>query len=662
MTSPFPHLFTPLKLRGKTLKNRITFGAHTANMSENGLPSDRHLGYYRARAEGGAGMIVVEPVPVHRTGVLTRGNFLHEDDAIIPGFQKLTDACHEHDTVMIHQLYHVGAHGDGDNSWEPNWSPSGMASFHDSDGSHAMTEAEIEEMIDAFVQAARRDHQAGFDGIELFAAYNALIDQFWSPLNNFRTDRFGGSLENRLRFTVRIIEGIRKITDDAFIIGLAISGAEGYPGGLSVADKQEIVAWLDARGLVDYVTVGAGSYLNDFAHIVPSFLTEPMLGPPVAAEIKKVVKHAKVQAEARIRTPANGEQVVANDQADLVSLVRAQIADPGLANKARDGRPEDIRPCINCNQQCIGRRLRDYWISCLVNPSTGREVAWATAETSRTAEPKHVLVIGGGPAGMEAARVAAERGHRVTLLEKRDHLGGRLRLAAKQPKRHELAEFLDWQERQLNKHQVEIRRATAPGVDAIKAIGADQIIIATGSRPVVTGFQRALPHVRRLPGVDQPHVTSAEAALDDSVSLGQRILVIDDDGRWQGVGTALYLADKGHQVKLLTSALHAGNQLAHTSSIGLLYKDFAAKGIDVITSSAALTIQDETVRIRNLINDDEREIAVDSVVLATLPEVADQLSDALAEADMPHHTIGDCVAPRQAAMAIYEARKLALRL
>ena len=662
MTSSFPHLFSPLQLRGKTLKNRITFGAHTANMSENGLPGARHLGYYRARAEGGAGMIVVEPVPVHRTGVLTRGNFLHETDAVIPGFRNLTDACHEHGTVMIHQLYHVGAHGDGDNSWEPNWSPSGTASFHDSDGSHAMTGAEIEEMIEAFVQAARRDHEAGFDGIELFAAYNALIDQFWSPLTNHRTDQYGVSLENRLRFTVRIIEGIRKVTDDAFVVGMAISGAEGYPGGLSVADKQEIVAWFDERGLVDYVTVGAGSYLNDFAHIVPSFMTEPMLGPPVAAELKRIVNHAKIQAEARIRTPANGEQVIADDQADMVSLVRAQIADPALANKAKDGRPDDIRPCINCNQQCIGRRLRDYWISCLVNPSTGREVAWATAETPRTTEPRHVLVIGGGPAGMEAARVAAEGGHRVTLIEKSERLGGRFRLAAKQPKRHELGEFLDWQERQLTQHQVEIRRTTAVSVDEIRAMGADEVIVATGSQPADKGYQRALPHVQALPGVEQPHVSSADAALDDQATLGQKILVIDDDGRWQGIGAALYLSDKGHSVSILTSALHAGHQLAHTSSLGLLYKDFAANGIEVITSSAALAILERSVRIKDLISGEERDIAADSVVLATLTIAVDDVAQALAEAGIAHHAIGDCVAPRQASMAIYEARKLALTL
>lgn len=660
MSEAFPNLFSPLEIRGITLKNRITFGAHTANMAEDGLPGERHLGYYTARAKGGAGMIVVEPVPVHRTGVLTRGNFRHEDDSIVPAFKTVTDACHAHGTVMIHQLYHIGAHGDGDNSWAPNWSPSGTASHHDSDGSHAMSEAEIEEMVEAFIQAARRDHEAGFDGIELFAAYNALIDQFWSPLTNRRTDRWGGSVADRLRFTAHICEGIRKVTDDAFIVGMAISGPEPYPGGLSVEDKQEIIAWLDERGLIDYVTVGAGSYLNDFAHIVPSFMTEPMLGPPVAAAMKAVVKHAKVQAEARIRTPANGEQVIADGQADLVSLVRAQIADPELANKAREGRAEDIRPCINCNQQCIGRRLRDYWISCLVNPTTGREAEWG--DSSPAANPKKILVIGGGPAGMEAARVAAERGHRVTLIEKSEHLGGRFRLAAKQPKRHEIGEFLAWLEGQLTKHQVEIRRGCEPSVDQVKGMGADEIILATGSRTGTDGFQRALPHIGQLPGADLLHVTSAEEALDDRADLGRRVLIIDDDGGWRGVGTALYLADKGHAVTILTAGLHPGQDIAHTASVGLMMKDLRAAEIATLTSSAALAIEERAVLVKNLLTGEESQVEADSVVLATLPKAETGLAAELDQAGLSATIIGDCVAPRKASMALFEARRAALAI
>ena len=203
---PFPHVFEPLRLRHKTLTSRITFGAHTANMALDGYPTDRHLGYYRERARGGAGMIVVEPMPVHRTAVLTRGNFRHSDDGVIPGFRRIADACREAnpDVVLLQQLYHVGQHGDADNSFAPNWSPSGLPSYHDSDGSHAMTEDEIETAIEGFVAAARRVQAAGFDGVELFDSYHALIDQFWTPWSNRRTDGWGRTFEGRMRFSATV--------------------------------------------------------------------------------------------------------------------------------------------------------------------------------------------------------------------------------------------------------------------------------------------------------------------------------------------------------------------------------------------------------------------------------------------------------------------------
>ncbi|MCH8926252.1 MAG: oxidoreductase, partial [Proteobacteria bacterium] len=370
MPQAFPHLFAPLELRHKTLKHRLNMGAHTTNMAEDGLPVARHLGYYTERARGGAAMIVVEPVPVHRTAVLTRGNFRHQDDSIIPHFRKITEACHAFGTVMIHQLYHVGQHGDQDNSFEPNWSPSGLPSYHDCDGSHAMTEAEIEEIIEAFAQAARRAWESGFDGVEIFAAYHALIDQFWTPWSNRRDDRWGGSLENRMRFSTEIIGRIRKLVGEDFIIGLAVSMDEDASAALDMEALQEIVAYHDQRELIDYVTCGTGSYFDPH-DLIPAFPYPDKLGPPYAEALKQVVTHARVQAESHIRTPENADTVIASGQADMVSIVRGQIADPHLANKAMAGRPEDIRPCISCNQLCWGRRDRDYWISCLVNPSAG---------------------------------------------------------------------------------------------------------------------------------------------------------------------------------------------------------------------------------------------------------------------------------------------------
>ncbi len=663
MSKPFPHLFAPVKLRHKTLRNRIVFGAHTANMAEDGLPADRHFGYYRERARGGAAMIVVEPSPAHRTAVLTRGNFRHEDDSVIPHFRRITDECHGHGAVMVHQIYHVGGHGDQDNSWEPYWSPSGVPSMHDPWGSHVMTEAEIEELIVGFVEAARRDRDSGFDGVDLFAGYNCLIDQFWSPITNRRDDRWGGSLDNRMRFAVEVCSRIRKMAGDDFIVGMTVSGAEPYPGGLAIEDKQEMAAYLDERGLVDYFSVGTGSYLNQFTKIVPSFHFDMMLGPPDAQKFKEAVKHALVTAEARVKTPANAETVIAGGMADLVSIVRGQIADPHLANKARDGRAEDVRPCINCNQLCLGRRMRDYWISCLVNPSVGREYDWDGDRPPAAETPRQVLVVGGGPAGLETARVAAERGHRVTLVERGSELGGQFRLAAGQPERGEIGELLTWYQAQLEKLQVHIKLKTEMSVDDVRDAGADAVVLCTGSLPSRDGFQRALPHVPRLPGADQDNVCTVHDVLDGTVVPGLRVLLLDDiNGWWPSSGTALHLALQRHQVTLVTSAEQAAAHLEHSRTADSTRERFRKYGVETLTATALLSWDGNTARLVDLHTGEEEERDFDSLVLATTNTPEDDLTKALAGSGIEVHAIGDTVSARTAAMAFYEARKLALRL
>ncbi len=663
MSDAFPHVFEPLRLRHRTLRSRITFGAHTANMAVDGLPGERHIGYYRERALGGAGMIVVEPVPVHRTGVLTRGNFRHDDDAIVPAFRRVTDACRDAnpDVVMIHQLYHVGQHGDADNSFAPNWSPSGLPSYHDADGSHAMTVPEIEELLDGFVAAAGRARASGFDGVEVFAAYHAVVDQFWAPWSNRRSDEWGGSFEHRMRFSANLLGRIRERCGDDFIIGLAVSvdpGAEATPG---IDELAEIVAWHDERRLMDYVTCGTGSYFA-FEAIIPPSLYEQRLGEPYAAALKGVARHALVQAESHIRTPAAAEAVLAAGHADMVSIVRGQIADPHLVAKARAGRADEVRPCISCNQLCWGRRSRDYWISCLVNPSAGREYAWGGDRFSASPAPRSVLVVGGGPAGLEAARVAAERGHRVTLVEQGPRLGGQFRLAGLQPSRGQILDLLDWYQRSLTNLGVAIRLGEEATAVAVTTAGADEVIVATGSRPPGTGFQRALPMVDRLPGVDGADVFSVHEVLDGRAVLGRRVLVLDDLDDWRGLGTALHLAELDHEVTLLTASPVVARGLFHSAVDGPLRKRYATAGGRSMTSVCVLGWRDGVALVSSTLTGELTKVDADSLIIAETPVAVVGLSDELRARGRPFHEIGDCVAPRRASLAFLEGRELALRL
>ena len=658
---PHAHLLSPLSLRGETLRNRIVFGAHTANMARDGLPGPQYREYLRERALGGAAMIVAEPVPAHRTGVLTRGNFRHEDDSLIPAFRAVTDAVRAEGAVIIQQIYHIGGHGDSDFSFQPHWSPSGRPSYHDSDGSHAMSEVEILELLDAHAAAARRAQAAGFQGVEVWGAYNSLIDQFWSPWSNRRTDRWGGSLENRTRFSRLLIDRIRRDCGEDFIVGLAISHDAAYSVALQAEALCEIVALHDATGHVDYVTCGAGSYL-DFGRIIPPFTEPDTLTVPVTEQLRRIVTHARITAEAGIRTPDVGEQVIASGAADLVSIVRGQIADPHLARKTAQGQAERVRPCLSCNQMCWGRRSRDYWISCLVNPSAGREFEWGGDRFTPAADPRHVLVVGGGPAGLEAARVAAECGHRVTLAEAQPHLGGQFRLAGQQPRRAQILDLIAWFERELDRLGVEVRLNSFLDAEAVRAIGADRVILATGSLPDEDGFQRWLPHLDTLPGIERGAVWSAEAVMRREARLGASVLVYDEGGHWKGTGTAWHLAEAGHSVTIVTPDAHVGRDLTRTAADGYARARLARLGVRVLTESAIgeWLGNGAGARVVNLLDGSTQTVAASALILATTNRAFDPLSADLA--DLAPALIGDAAAPRLAPFAFHEGRKTALHL
>ena len=657
----FKHVFSSLRLRHKTLRNRVVFGAHTTNMAQDGLPGDQHLGYYLERAIGGAAMIVVEPMPVHPAAVLTRGNFRPCSDEVIPHFARITEACKAEGAVMIQQLYHVGAHGDWDNSWHANWSPSGGPSYHDNDGSHAMTAEDIEETIQSFVDAALRCQKAGFDGVEIWAAYNCLLDQFWTPFSNQRSDEWGGSLENRTRFSREILRRVRAACGEEFIVGLSISDDPETTVLPSRDDMVEIIALHDAEGLMDYVTVGAGSYVA-FQKIIPSFQYPENLGADLSARLKSAGLQARIIAEASIRTPDNANTLLGAGQADLVSVVRGQIADPHLVSKAREDRSEDIRGCLSCNQQCWGRRGRDYYISCLINPSVGHEYLWGGDRFTKTEAPKTVLVVGGGPAGLECARVAAERGHRVTLVEASSELGGQFRLAGLQPRRAQITDLIDWYGRQIEKLGIDLRYNSYFDAEDIAGFGADEIVLANGSLPDESGFQKALPDMASLPGAELGNVWSTEDVMGRAARLGDNVILLDQGGHWRGVGTAWHLAEAGHRVTIVTPDAMVAKELTRTASDFTARQRLAQLGARFVTDSAITEWTGQAASVVSLLTGTRTELAADALVLATGNKAVDDLSDELRAMGHRPILIGDALASRTCAAAIYDGRTTGLAL
>jgi thioredoxin reductase len=524
-----------------------------------------------------------------------------------------------------------------------------------------MTESEIEEIIASFARCAKRAKDAGFDGCELMAAYNALIEQFWSPYSNRRDDKYGGSFENRMRFSAELLSAMRKACGEDFVIGMAISIDPTRPDVASTEGQMAAIAWHDQRALFDYVTVGSGSYF-DFTTIIPPFLYGEKLTEPVTAEIKRNVKHIRVQSESHIRTPENAAGLLKAGHADTVSIVRGQIADPHWVAKVKASAPERIRRCISCNQMCWGRRHRDYWISCLVNPSAGREFQWGGDRFTKSAKQQHVLVVGGGPAGLEAARASAERGHRVTLMEASEKLGGQFRLAGLQPRRAQILDLLDWYEAELKRFGVDVRFNMIADAESIEAVGADRVLLATGSRPVEAPQQRYWPKPANETGLAGPQVWPVEAIMGREANPGSRIILLDEGGSWRGCGTAWQLAEKGHQVTLVTPDSLVGRDLVRTAADGPLRSRLKKLGAVFHVESVIAGWANGRARIRSLLDDSETEIEADDLVLALTNQPNSELADELRDAGIAFTAIGDCVSARHAPAAIYEGREAALQL
>ena len=639
----FPHLFSPLRIGTVTVPNRISFSAHLTNLSDDGLPSARYAAYLAARARGGTGLIITEEQSVHPSDRAYEHLIEAFRPEVVSGYKDLTRAVHRYDTRVFAQLNHNGQQGSGRYSRLPLWAPSPVPDVMFRETPKVMELEDIREVEDAFALSAEHVCEGGFDGLELQFSHSSLARQFMSPLSNFRSDDYGGSLENRLRFAREVIAAVRGAVGMDFTVGVRLCADELIPGGLDLDDAKQIAALLEGDGKIDFVNLSLATFYN--LYMVGGTMHLPLgYTEPLAAAVKEVVS-LPVFATGRINDPALAERILADGHADMIGVVRGQIADPDFATKARDGRVDELRACIGCNQGCYGRVGLNMTIGCVQNPAVGEESAKGELALQPALRKKRVLVVGGGPAGMWAAKIAALRGHDVTLNEKAGVLGGQVNLAMKGAGRDEFGVIVRNERQQLEHLDVPVVLGHEVTADYVLGKDPDAVIVATGSRP------KAHP----VAGADGPRVYNVWQVLQGDADLGERVLFLDGDGHHQGTATAELLADLGKTVHIVTPTLFVASELGPTQDLYLTRQRLLQKGVTFTPDFAVMEIEGTAVKGFNVYSNEWSTIdGYDSVVAALGNDADDELYFALKGRVRELHRIGDCVAPRRVDSAILE--------
>ena len=644
MTS-FKHLFSPLTLRRTEIRNRILSTGHQTYLAVDGLPGDDMVAYHEARARGGAGLIIIEAARFHETSFTESPELRVDHDDCIPGYRRLADAVHAHGAKIFGQLSHSGrvskriSGGLRGIAYAPSAVPDNR--FHTMP--REMPVALIEELEAACGTAARRFAEAGLDGIELVASHGLLFTQFLNPSVNLRTDAYGGTLENRLRFLADCLATVRRNAGGDLVVGMRCSIEELEAGGLEAADTIASCLELKRLGALDYVNVTTGSMagLGGSIHVVPPMEVATGYVAPQAGTLRAAVG-LPVFVAGRINQPQIAEQILSDGLADMCGMTRAMISDPDMANKARAGRLDDIRACIGCNQACIGHYHQGYPISCIQNPVTGREAKLGAP--LKIERRKRVLIAGGGPAGMKAAVTVAERGHEVILCEAGRRLGGQALLAQLLPGRAEFGGLVTNLEHELSKAGVEVRLNTPVDAKLVASLKPDEIIVATG----------ATPYAPPIEGRADGHVVEAWDVLTAKANPGSRVLVADWRCDWVGMGLAEKLARDGRHVRLAVNGTHAGQNLQ------MYVRDlWAAKlhdlGVEIIPYARLYGVDCDTAYLTHIVSGKPIVCeAVDTVVMAFGHAPDTKLEGELAGLGIPLHFVGDCLSPRTAEEAVYE--------
>lgn len=614
------NLFSPFTIKGKTVKNRCAVSAMVTNYcTSDGKATERYVAYHEAKAKGGFGLIITEDYVVEPTGRGFSNVAGLWCDEQIESHSELPKRVHQYGTMILAQIYHCGRQtSEGVIGCKP-YAPTAIPCPFSPDMPIELTVEKIEEFIEDFGDCALRAKKCGFDGVEIHGGHGYLIAQFMSSYSNKRTDQYGGDLENRLRFPVEIIKNIRKKCGDDFIIGFRISADEFIEGGRTLEDTKVIVPILEQAG-IDIVHVSAGCYASCDTIVPPSYVKHAWI-VDFAKEVKEIC-NIPVITVGRVNDPRIADSVIRAGKADFVAMGRASLVDPEMPNKAKEGRFEDIRHCIGCNYGCLGILFADKPIKCVLNPTLGNET---TCEIQKTESPKKVAIIGAGPAGLEAAIVAATAGHNVTVYEKSKYAGGQFRLAAIPPCKGEIVDFINWQVTQLKKLGVEIKYETTVTVDLMKENPADTIIVATG----------AIPAIPPIKGSDLPHVVTANDVLSGKKNVGYNIVVIG--GGQVGAETANHLSVQLKNVTLVEMLADIATDEAIAPKWHLM-RSLEKNKVKILTSTTVKEITPEVVKVSGKI---DQEIPADTVVIAVGSKPNNILAEELKSAGYDVKVIGD---------------------
>ncbi|MDA3624115.1 mycofactocin system FadH/OYE family oxidoreductase 2 [Saccharopolyspora oryzae] len=644
------YLFSPLRIGPLTVRNRIVFSAHLTNYARDGVPTDQHAAYYAARAEGGAGLIITEEHSTHPTDWPYEKLIHGFRPEVVSGYRRITEAVHAHDVPILAQLNHNGGQASSMYSRLPVWAPSAVPDPMFREVPKAIDTGEIAEVVAGYGTVAGHCAEGGFDGVELQCSHSSIVRGFLSPATNTRTDAYGGPLVNRARILLEIIDVVREAIGPDRALGVRLCGDELIEGGTTIEEAVEVAKLVEATGKVDYINTSIGVATSTLYMIEASMTVPPGYALFISNAIRRAV-NLPVVGVGRIKDPLQAERALEEGHCDLVGVVRGQIADPDFAAKARSGHRNDIRTCLSCNQECVGRMGLNRWLGCIENPRTGRESTPLPMPRLR----KRVLVVGGGPAGLQAAATAAERGHHVTLFEREPSTGGQVAVAASVPSRAEFLDVVRNLRAECERFGVDVKTNVAATAEMLRGEHPDVVVLATGARPQPVHWAG-----------DAERVVDVRDVLEGRVAPEGDVLVVDELGFHQAASVAELLADRGCRVQITTPGMVVCQDLGVTLDMETFNIRAHAKGIeqrtDEVVMSAAGDSGGVVLQILKHTTGDMAEARFDWVVCAAHQAPEDDLWHELKGSAFAVHRAGDCIAPRRAHAAVVEGHRLAVGL